>query len=570
VVHGDTQGFSFRRQGGSIAALVKRQYLDDKFSQTPQRVVLMGGEKITLNDVERPDEYADDARCDLFDEQKPVLSNYGRTYIGAGQSFSLDSFTGGELIIENYRGEVVPVGTYKMAIWEPSYQVEEAEVRVHDKDTQKPVKATLTRETAALELEATGPRPSSRVTLEGQETHYQFHLPLDFPQPKELQGVPVDAYKATTDIAGLTGWNHTAAVPARHLAPPFYDTDSEPNKPKLIEKETREIAIPYVGVKTRFVLAGRLEALSRIPDPLAADMFIDHNVKTVLNLLLYGVAVRPGEVPPPDYQQAVKEVGRAIASEAGASGTRKISDLLPGRREQKAATLQSTTPAPVPDAAQPPGTPAPLKPDPFPRDPDALRRLLAQHLAMIDLLVLDPVDMAQVRRSPEVAGIIARYVASGGSLFAFAAAPGDYQDIVGAPFTIDATSKPTKRFEIAPGDLSGIVQASFKKRPKVKAKRPLPEIWDLAAVWRVIAYTKPGKLPRIIERGTQEQGGYVALWLDDPDSFRGHWLGGTRAEVEQTRASVEDHVMKKARELMRSRFDPTVAQSPCLAPAPLR
>jgi len=90
---------------------------------------------------------------------------------------------------------------------------------------------------------------------------------------------------------------------------------------------------------------------------------------------------------------------------------------------------------------------------------------------------------------------------------------------------------------------------------------------DLADPWRVIAYTKGGKGPRIIERGTRGQGGYVALWFDDPEAFRGRW-GGTRPEVEQTRGNVEEHVFKWARSLMRSRFDPSFAQqSVCSDPS---
>jgi hypothetical protein len=563
VVDGNALGFSFRRLGGSVASLVKRQYLDDDFSQSPRRVILMGGEKIDLNDVERPAEYADDERCDLFDEQKPILSNHGRTYIGAGHSFDLSSFTGGELIIEDYKGETVPVGVYTMKLWEPAYLVETTEVRVHDKDDKKPVKTTLTRETASLQLEATGPRPANQTTLVGRDTKYRIQLPLDFLEPKELPGMPVDAYTTTTDITGLTGWNRTAAIPATHVIPPVYDTTSESNKPELIEESLRVGPPPEINVKTRFGIAGRLETLARMPDPLAADMFIDRDLETILNLLLYGVPVRPGVEPRSDFWKVASEVGRVMGagiSLNAAGGPR----FFAGSAIMSASVRRDQQSPPPAEAAEKPEQQP--KPDPFPRDPALLRNLLAQRLSVLDLLVLDPIDMAQLRRFPEVAGIIARFVESGGSLFAFIASPGDYRPLVGAPLAVESMSKPSKRFDLTPGELAGLVEAPTKKKSKVKTRRPLPEISELPAPWRVIAYSKQGRKPRIIERGTQGQGGYVVLWLDNPESFRGRW-GGTRSEVEQTRANVEDHVIKKAREVMRSRFDPAVASAPCSAPA---
>jgi hypothetical protein len=183
---------------------------------------------------------------------------------------------------------------------------------------------------------------------------------------------------------------------------------------------------------------------------------------------------------------------------------------------------------------------------------------LADRLQVIDLLVLNPADMVQLRQSPEVAGIIARWVDSGGSLFAFVSLPGDYRDVVRAPLAIAALGKKTKRFDLSPGKVPSLVHAS-KKKVKSKGRRQLPELTDLDSSWRVLAYTREGQGPRIIDRGTPGQGGYVLLWFDDPEAFQGRW-GGTRPEVEQTRANIEEHVFKRARDLMRSRFGGSAAQ----------
>jgi hypothetical protein len=206
------------------------------------------------------------------------------------------------------------------------------------------------------------------------------------------------------------------------------------------------------------------------------------------------------------------------------------------------------------------------KPEPqrFPKDPDLLRRLLAERLELLDLVVLDPQDMERLRRSPEVAAILARYVANGGSLFAYVATAGDYRHAIGAPLRIEEMSKPTRRLGLAPGELDGLIPKLKRKDVKVKSKRSLPEVAELPATWRALAYTRGARRPRIIERGGSGEAGYVVLWLDDPHSFRGRW-GGTRAKVEEIRTRLEEHVLLQARAQMSRRFDRSETLQPCTA-----
>lgn len=592
--------FTFTKEGGSFTSLVKRQFIDDNFSRGPQRVLLLGGPRIDLNRIDGPGEFADDPRCDLFKEETPVLTNYGRTSVAAGQTFRFDQFTGGELIIEDYKGEVVPVGRYTMVLWEPAYQLEKAAVMVRNNDKSS-FKVSLTRETAKLHLSATGARPSSHAFLAGEETRHRIRLPLDFSKLKEIPGVPVDKYTASTDISDLKAWSHGVQIPATNLNPPFYDAESKRDEPRLLQISPRQDAkeVPFVGIKTRFGLGGRLRVLSKKPDPLAADLFINPDIAKILNLLLHGVETRPeDEEDRPTLEEAVAQAGRDLLAQtvievdnSGGLSKPKVSvtsrSQPPGKSGGKAPDApqrprkdrrspaqeepasqqvgkadedEEDSPAADPDkATRQEDKPAVPKPSPFPKDPDALRKLLAERLEVIDLLVLDPVDMVQLRQSPEVAGIIARWVAAGGSLFAFVSSPGDYRDAVGAPLAVEALSKRTKRFDLAPGAVPGIVQIT-KKKVKSKGRRRLPELTDLDRAWRVLAYTKAGKGARIIERGTRGQGGYVVLWFDDPETFRGRW-GGTRPEVEQTRANVEEHVFRWSRDLMRARFGEGAAAS---------
>ncbi len=578
----------FEKESGSLTPLAKRQYIDTDYSRGPSRAILLGGPQIDLNRIDGPGEYADDPKCDLFVEETPHLANYGRTYVTAGQPFSLDQFTGGELIIEDYKGEAVPVGRYTMVLWEPSYQLETTQVTVRNNDKSS-LKMSLVRETAKLQLGATGPRPASHALLTGETTGYEIRLPLDFSHTKELPGVPVDRYTAGTDITELKLWNHGVEVPATNLTSPSYDTTSKKNEPWLllqaVAPQSEKTTPPFVGIKTRFGIAGRLRALSRKPDPLAADLFIEQDIAKILNLLLYGVATRPGdEEERPNPQVAVVQAGQDLLTqtsfEVNIPGGPSRSNLalrsqafvrrdrgtLPQKNQpQTQATDDEVgqdggtgnalgTEKPGESGKDAPDKPAPPKPDPFPKDLEALRNLLATRLEMIDLLVLDPVDMVQLRQSPETARVIARWVSAGGSLFAFVSSPGDYLEVVGAPLRIEDMSKRTKRFNLAPGKVAGLVHAT-KKKVKSKGRRQLPELTDLDSSWRVLAVTQEGRGrgPRIIDRGSRGPGGYVVLWFDDPETFRGRW-GGTRPEVEQTRANVEEHVFKWARDRMRSRF----------------
>jgi hypothetical protein len=562
TIKGDSRRFVFRKKGGSLAPRVRCQYLDTDFSRVPRRVILMGGKKLDLNQIERPQEYADDERCDLFDEQTPVLSNNGRTYLSSGQEFDFSKFTGGELIIEDYKGEVVPVGVYRMAFWEPYYHLEQTDVTVRDQDREKITRTSLVRETLPLNLEATGARPANRTILEGRDTHHRIELPLDFADRKEQPGLPVDVFTASTNISGLEAWRQSVELLPGTTSPPVYDTRSPANEPALTQasEETKTpVRAPRLTIKTRFGLAGRLDLFSQAPDPLAADVFIDRDLLKILNLLLYGQEERP-EKERGGFLKAAAVAAVTILADTPASAPPPGFEPVPPQVGGGAVGVGMPQSPGAGDVPPQEGQKVPPPPE-LPRDPDELRKLLARHLEVIDLLVLDPRDMAQLRRSPDVAAIVERYVEAGGTLFAFVSETGDYGEVVGAPLVIEALSKPTDRFELAVGEVAGIVPQFDKKKMDVKSKRALPELSKLPprAAWRVIAFTRGRQDPRILERGKQDEGGYVVLWLDDPDSFRGR-LGGTVPKVEETRARLEERVLEWARYLMYRRYDKTGEQ----------
>jgi hypothetical protein len=418
-----------------------------------------------------------------------------------------------------------------------------------------------------------GQREVISAILEGRDTHFSLELPLDFTDIKEQRGLPVDSYVASTNIPGLGAWHQSTKLLPSSSSPPIYYTRSPAFEPKITrssEEDKKTVQVPFLTIKTRLGLAGRLEVFSQPPDPLATDAFIDRDILKILGLLLYGHEERPEEeqggarkiaaqigrsavrvlaetiIPtplpstPPSPEVAPRSSAAPSAPAVGAA------DLAPGSDPAAAKEEKNTVPPPLP---------------PLPHDPDELRELLAQHLELIDLLVLDSRDMAQLRKSREVAAIVQHYVVGGGALFAFVSQTGDYGEVLGAPLAIEVVSKPTDRFNLASGDIAGIIPQFDKKKVDVKSKRALPELKKLApgGPWKVIAFSQGRKEPRIVECGKREEGGYVAIWFDDPGSFRGR-LGGTVPKVEETRGKVEERILEWARFLMYRRYDKTGEQ----------
>lgn len=291
----DALGFVLRKKGGSLAPRVKLQYLDKDSTRVPERAILMGGKGLDLNRFGAHGEPADNPQCDLLREPPPFFPDYGLTRVAPGQTFDFGAFQGGELVLEDYQGELVPAGQYQLALWALGYPVEKIEVTVSDGELGKAVKSDLARDTSTLEIEATGARPASRLILEGRETGHRRELRLDFNGVKEERGLPADTYKVWTNVSGLEGWKQTVIVRPSSVVPPLYYTQSPPYDPKVTRtsEEARKPERPRLIVKTRLALAGRLEVLSRLPEPPGADLFLDGEVGTILDLLFHEQRPRP-------------------------------------------------------------------------------------------------------------------------------------------------------------------------------------------------------------------------------------------------------------------------------------
>lgn len=568
LIDGDKLGFSFRKLDGSFAPKVKRQYLDPDYSRSPTRVVLLGGKEVEINRIDPPDEYADDEKCDLFDEKKPGPPEYGRTYVAKGENFDISTYSGGELIIEDYKGEPVPVGTYQLRLWEPNYSLQKTQHTVRDGDRAKETRTALVRQTMSPILDTPSPRPAARGLLEGRDTHYRVSLPLDFPEAQEGPKFPVDVYTASTDVPGLQRWSRVIELVGAPVPPPTYDTESPEFDPRIkggVGESPTWSDLPQITFKTRFGLGGRTESLSSRPEALAADSFIDPDIAAILDLLLphrvEEKALRPGGFfarlfglrfqAQAQAQAQVQAQAQALGRFGGGSAQVDAAALFGPSAQETPPTLSNSLGRPcLSDSGL--RTRARSK---LPCDPEALRSMLAARLESLDLLVLDARDMAGLEASRETAAVVSKWLEAGGALFAFIAGEGDYGDVAGAPLVVEALSRRSRRFELSPGDV-GAVLPSLQKRVRVKSKRPLPDLSKLVpgGSWRVLAYTKPQKGPRIIERTSPESGGYALLWFDDPQSFRSE-SGGKVAKVEEVRRRIEEHAFKWARYVMYRRFD---------------
>lgn len=144
---------------------------------------------------------------------------------------------------------------------------------------------------------------------------------------------------------------------------------------------------------------------------------------------------------------------------------------------------------------------------------DSLEKL-RKRLRDIDLLVLDEDDLQRLKDRPEVSAVIRHYVSSGHALLAFVNAVGSYDSILGTPLTIPKR-KSSRKLRLDPGEVSAF---SVQERMRLSRRRPSPRLQGKKPTlpgWRVLAYEKKGKRPRLLERDGACCGGYVMVWLED-------------------------------------------------------
>lgn len=556
VLDGNARGFTFRKTGGSLKALVKRQYLDERYGSTSGLRISLVGNGLDINNFDRVAEYAADRSCDLFEEGRPNQLDYGRTHVSSSQGFDFETFKGGQIVIEDYQGEMLPSGSYDMMLWEPNYQLQRSRVNVRDRDSSKPVRVALVRNTKSLSLKPTGAVAGHKAILHGEKTGHHVELSLD-PRSAEVQTtLPVDSYTVSTSVPGLRAWRRDVNLQPQNIEPPVFNPKVDGGV-SMVLPQTADPA--EVRLKTRLALGGELSILGSPPAATADEIHIDSQVRVLLDALF--TADEQDATQSPWWDQAqVKYAGREskrelTKRERKALRNDRLRNRLLGPIGPSVAPVQGkgrkTTQAMRENAGSGESS----------DDPEELRGRLAEQLEDLDLLLLSGFDMARLRVKPEVAGLIQRYVKDGGAVFAFVSDPGDYEAVLGVPFVVDEKGKRTARFQLTRGEVKHLDSwspAGKKKGKKVsvKMKRTLPRLKSFreSRDWVVLAFGKGPKEPRVVERGELAGGGYVAVWLDNPNSFRGR-AGQRVAQVEKARGIIESRVLDWSRYLMYRRYD---------------
>ncbi|HEV7784871.1 MAG TPA: SHOCT domain-containing protein, partial [Thermoanaerobaculia bacterium] len=132
--------------------------------------------------------------------------------------------------------------------------------------------------------------------------------------------------------------------------------------------------------------------------------------------------------------------------------------------------------------------------------------------------------------------------------------PGDYHEILGSPFSVAAAGRKTRRFHLSSGEVSGLELKVDKKRVRLGGKRRLLRMEEPTSGWRVLAYTKPGEEPRIVEHSRPEGEGFAVIWLDRPSLFVSGFLHRRLPAVEENRAKVEKYLFDRTRTLSTRRY----------------
>ena len=140
--------------------------------------------------------------------------------------------------------------------------------------------------------------------------------------------------------------------------------------------------------------------------------------------------------------------------------------------------------------------------------------ILASRLQDIDLLILDEDDMSRMRVFPELATVIRSWVESGHSLMAFVTREGDYENVLGKPLRMRRRSSSADRVRLnfEGGDPTydyDVEIGSRRELPRLKTKN-----FKSSSEWRIVAYTKKEKRPRIVESGSPVEGGYIMVWFE--------------------------------------------------------
>lgn len=434
--------------------------------------------------------------CDFSTTKALLWSNPTGTVVPAESTFDLASFRGGFLALEDYRGESIPTGTYEAVVWSPHFALRSQKILVRSEASGDgpPLEIHLRRERRSVQVVGRLERP---VQLVGEITGLRKTLELE---PRAPISTPATSIALTAPFFPGSFFQRLEPAPTVELPVDRY-------------RVTADLG-PF-GIWTHW-----LDLLpTEVQPPTLEDVFpgkIGHQWSFDKHL----------EPVPLELKDGLWTAGRDLLLRTDSFYDTRIAKLLD----------------PLLD-----GSPADRKLQVLRGERDVLEDLSTRLEDKIDLLVLGNRDLERLRQQSDLQEVIRRFLRSGHAVLAFATAAGSYGDFLGAPLEIRKVRR-SKKLSLYPGQVRSF---QLQERMHLGTARPDPRVEhkkQRVPGWRVLAFEKKGKRPKILERGPSECGGYVLVWLEDSE-IRSRWRASAEAKVKY----VEDAQAEKELDNRKSR-----------------
>ncbi|MCG8462191.1 MAG: CsgG/HfaB family protein [Holophagales bacterium] len=258
--------FSMRKKGGVLGVHLKRQFIDEDFVEDPESRASLESLELAINGQEEQADVGTQA-CQFFSFGDLPYPDLGAVVIRGGDTFRFDTFKGGNLRIEEYQGERLPIGRYKLSMSTPYYEAREIEVTVADAERAKIVRLHMDRSTRGVRVLGKG----GAVSFEGQLTGYRKKLSMNAGSGQQMLELPLDRFLVSTDAPGLGSWSRVLDLMPGDSGLPTFGR-SVP----MADKQPVEIRI-----KSGLWVAGRTENF-----PVDEDSFYETEVGKLLDRIL--------------------------------------------------------------------------------------------------------------------------------------------------------------------------------------------------------------------------------------------------------------------------------------------
>lgn len=172
-------------------------------SVTPAEEILEAGDRPStriFGGTETPE-----TRCDFVSVEGVSYVEYLGQVVRTSDDFDLESFKGGPLAFEDYRGQPLPTGQYEVVLWSPNFSPVRRIVNLENGDGQgRPREVRLQRNVRPVLVQGKTDRP---VRFLGRTTGHRTEAVLASGSREIL--LPIDRYQVTADLTDAGAWQHT-------------------------------------------------------------------------------------------------------------------------------------------------------------------------------------------------------------------------------------------------------------------------------------------------------------------------------------------------------------------------